>query len=93
MNDIFIKRLIVELCDSTIRNINDNFRSISFTIEKDRSIKIKIILDIITEKEYDYIDDISAEFEAVQEGDILKDIEITTDINSKVLPFVTYCRG
>ncbi|MDH6310678.1 hypothetical protein M2451_003555 [Dysgonomonas sp. PFB1-18] len=92
MNDFFIKEQIVELCDSVVRNINNNFRNISLDIDDEGNLRIKIILDITTEKEYEYIDDISAEFEAVQENRIVKDIEVTTDLNSKPLPHLIYSR-
>lgn len=92
MNDFFIKEQIAELCDSTVRNINDNFRNISLDIDDEGNLKIKIILDIITEKEYEYIDDISAEFEAVQEKRIVKEVEVTTDSNSKPLSYLIYSR-
>ena len=33
MNKFIIKRQMVELCDSIVRNINDNFRNISFNMD------------------------------------------------------------
>lgn len=92
MNEFVIKNKMIELCDSIVRNINDNFRNISFNMEQNGHIQIKIILDYITEKEYNYIDDMSAEFEAAQESDVIKKIELTTDINSEPFSHVIYCR-
>ena len=83
---------MVELCDSIVRNINDNFRNISFNMDDNNNIRIKIILDFITEKESEYIDDIITEFEAAQENDIVKEVEITTDTDSTPFLYVVYSR-
>jgi len=63
------------LCDALCRNINDNFESVSFEILDNGDIQTKIVLVELTEQEEEYIDDLIAEFSAVQIGDwVLKPI-------------------
>lgn len=63
------------LCDALHRNINDNFKSVSFEIIDNGDIQIKIVLSELTEQEEEYIDDLIAEFSALQERDcVLKPI-------------------
>lgn len=72
---IEIKYQACNLCDSLHRNINDNFRSVSFEILKNGNIQTKIILKKMTKQEKEYIDDLIAEFSAKQENDcVLKPI-------------------
>lgn len=62
------------LCDALHRNINDNFESVSFEILNNGDIKIKIVLSKLTEQELEYIDDLTAEFEAVQEKNCVSEL-------------------
>lgn len=72
---IEIKYQACNLCDSLHRNINDNFKSVSFEILEDGNIQTKIVLKILTEQEKEYINDLIAEFSAKQKTNcILKPI-------------------
>ncbi len=63
------------LNEALIRNINDNFKSVSFEILDNGDIKTKIVLSELTEQEEDYIEDLVAEFSAKQENDcVLKPV-------------------
>lgn len=77
------------LCDALCRNINDNFESVSFEIIDNGDIQTKIVLSELTEQEEEYIDDLIAEFSALQERNcILKPI---VDIgNSPPLQNIVY---
>ena len=57
------------LCEALVRNINDNFESVSFEILENGDIQTKIVMIALTEEEQGYIEDISAEFSAKQESD------------------------
>jgi len=65
-NEIKIKTS--ELCQAMVRNINDNFLSVSFAILLKKQIKIKIILLIQSNVEVELIYDLTAEFVALQTG-------------------------
>lgn len=68
------------LNEASIRNINDNFRSISFEILDNGNIQTKIVLAILTELEQQYIDDLVGEFSAKQTNDcVLKPITVVGD--------------
>jgi hypothetical protein len=73
--EIEIKYQTCNLCDALLKNINDNFESISFEILSNGDIQTKIVLSVLTEEEEEYIDDLIAEFSALQEKNcILKPI-------------------
>lgn len=80
------------LVDALARNINDNFINVSFDLLKNRHIHIRIILEKCTESEEEYLEDISGEFEASQEADILDKYEIIQDKSIKPLRHVVYNR-
>ena len=89
-SDLLIKYHAGILCDSLHRNINDNFVSVSFEILRDGTIKIKIVLKSKTNIEIEYINDISAEFEAVQGIDNLSEVEIVVDKYALPLVHIVY---
>jgi hypothetical protein len=62
-----IKYQSCNLVDALCRNINDNFKSVSFEILEKGNIQIKIVLTKLTKTEEEYIDDLIAEFSAMQE--------------------------
>lgn len=68
MIDIKLKYQAGLLCGALHRNINDNFITVSFSMV-DNQINIKIVLEELTEKEEDYIDDLMAEFSVHQDRD------------------------
>ncbi len=87
--EIEVKYQACNLCDALCRNINDNFESVSFEILANGDIQTKIVLSELTEQEEEYIDDLIAEFSALQERNcILKPI---VDIgNSPTLQNIVY---
>lgn len=91
MNE-FIEIQICNLVSSLIRNINDNFINVSFDVLENGCIQVKIILKNLTNAEKEYIDDISGEFEATQEKNIVERFEITTEKNSIPRKYVVYNR-
>ena len=67
--EIEVKYQACALNEALIRNINDNFESVSFEIIDNGDIQTKIVLFELTEQEEEYIDDFIAEFTAKQEKD------------------------
>lgn len=78
------------ICDSLQKNINDNFVSVSFELYNNGKIKIRIILIIKSDVEDGYIEDIIAEYEAVQEKNYIQDVEIIVDKNQIPLENIVY---
>jgi len=73
--EIEVKYQACALNEALIRNINDNFESVSFEILDSGDIQTKIILSELTKQEEQYIDDFVSEFSAKQEKDcVLKPI-------------------
>jgi hypothetical protein len=73
--DIEVKSQACALNEAMHRNINDNFKSVSFDFIDNGDIITKIVLSELTKKEEEYIDDLIAEFSAKQNNDcILKPI-------------------
>jgi hypothetical protein len=86
-----VKYQTCNLVDALCRNINDNFKSVSFEINNNRDIQIKIVLSELTEREEEYIDDLVTEFEAVQERNcVLQPIIVVG--NSPTLQNIVYAR-
>jgi hypothetical protein len=90
MKDLEIKVQACNLCESLVRNINDNFLNISFDLLNNGNIKVKIILDKLTGIEKEYINEISGEFESKQLSDIVEEFEISTKKNSVPLRNIVY---
>lgn len=65
---IRIKYQACNLCSALLRNINDNFKSVSFEFINEDEIQIKIILHKRTGVEDDYIEDMITEFSSLQES-------------------------
>jgi len=73
--EIEVKYQTCALAEALIRNINDNFESVSFEILDNGDVQTKIVLFDLTEQEDEYVDDLMAEFSAKQENDcVLKPI-------------------
>ncbi len=70
-NDIKIKYQAGNLIRSCCRNINDNFISVSFELKDNQDIQTKFIFYDYSEFEEEYVDDIIAEFSAMQESDCI----------------------
>lgn len=92
MNDKFIDMQISNLADALVRNINDNFISVSFDILNNGHIYVKIILEKYTEVEKEYIEDISGEFTASQESDIVEEFEVIVDKKNRPLKYLVFRR-
>lgn len=93
MNEFFINLQKSNLADALVRNINDNFISVSFDVAKNGFIQIRIIVEEYTSVEEDYIEDIAGEFTASQESDILEDIEIVVNKDSRPLRHIVFNRN
>ncbi|MEM8940439.1 MAG: hypothetical protein AAGC64_13960 [Bacteroidota bacterium] len=78
----YIKYQACNLCDSLHRNINDNFKSVSFEVLENGDVQTKIVLKKMTQVEKDFIEEISVEFSSKQQEDcVLKPIvEVGTNI-------------
>ena len=65
------------LCYALLRNINDNFINVSFDFVDHDSIVVKVVLSKRTDVEDGYIDDMSAEFTALQQRfDCVRKIQV-----------------
>jgi|GEM_PF-968320 len=64
------------LCDALLRNINDNFISVSFDFDSNNDILVKVILIKRTGVEDGYIEDMSAEFSASQQTDCVRKVHV-----------------
>ncbi len=82
------KLQISHLCDAMIRNINDNFYNVSLSINNSQEIYVQIVLLKRTEIEDEYIDDLVTEFESMQEGNFVKKVVITEDLNCKPFDYI-----
>jgi hypothetical protein len=84
-----IKKITSELCQAMLRNVNENFDSVSFDVLPDNDIQVRVILKNGTEKEEELIDDLIAEFSALQESDIIRPAQICS-LEEAPLPFLVY---
>ena len=57
------------IANALIRNINDNFKNVSFEIKGNRDLQVQIVLYKQTELEEEYIDDMMVELSALQIDD------------------------
>lgn len=92
MAGIDIKYQTCNLCDAMHRNINDKFKSISFEILNDGNVQVKIILEKRTKIEDEYIDDIIAEFSALQLSDCVLQPIIVAENNNIPLKNIVYLK-
>lgn len=89
--EIEVKYQTCLLNEALIRNINDNFESVSFEILDNGFIQTKIVLSEITELEEEYVDDLMAEFSAKQmENCVLRPVVEVGD--SSPLKFLIYLK-
>ena len=92
MMEIDLKYQACNLSDALCRNINDNFKSVSFEITDNGLIQIKIVLSESSKQEDEHIEDLVAEFSALQEsGCVLMPIVEIGD--SPTLQNIVYQRG
>jgi hypothetical protein len=78
------------LCDAMVRNINENFSCISFEILSGGDVQVQVILDIATSAEYEYIDDLMAEFTTMQQTDCVKTPKIEIGRNRVPLKNIVF---
>lgn len=91
MNDNFnVKIQAGNLCDALHRNINDNFRSVSFDIDDNGSVQVRIILSQRSEVEEEYIEDIMVEFVALQQTDCVTEPDIQVSDDELPLKYIVY---
>jgi hypothetical protein len=64
--ELYIAYQSCNLSQALLRNINDNFISVSFSVLMTGEILVKIVLEQQSEKELEYIDDLMAEFSSIQ---------------------------
>lgn len=87
--DIEIKYQACNLVSAMVRNINDNFKNISFDFINDE-ILVQIILIDKTPVEEGYINDMIAEFAALQISDCVKRPQVFVGLNHLPLKNVVY---
>lgn len=80
------------LCDALIKNVNDNFISVSFDILGNNDVLVKIILESKTQREDDHIDDIMAEMSARQESNCIRNPVVEVGWESIPLKNLVYQR-
>lgn len=71
-----IKYHTCNICSSMLRNINDNFKSVSFRVESKGYISLRIVLLNRTETEEDYIEDLVGELSAFEGSEQIKEVQI-----------------
>lgn len=87
--EISIKYQACLLCESLVRNINDNFKSVSFEVYNNGDIQTKIVLIELTEEEKELIDDLLCEFAARQERNCVLEAIVKVG-NSEPLKNIVY---
>lgn len=85
-----IKLQTCNICDAMLRNMNDNFKSVSFDYFNHGDIQLKIILKAKTEIEDDYIEDMVTEFSALQQFNIVLKPQIMIGNEHKPLKYLVY---
>ncbi len=90
MEKELIKVLSCRLLISLLRNINDNFESISFDLKENGDIQVKVILSQIGDCEKELIEDIEAEFTATQEEDIVLPFLVTDNMFDSLFQNVVF---
>ncbi len=92
MTTIEMRYQACNLCGALHRNINDSFESVSFEELDNGNIQIKIILNQKTAIEDEYIDDIAAEFSAMQQTDCVLKPLVEIGKNKEPLTFIVYSK-
>lgn len=88
-----IKYQTCNLCNAMLRNVNDNFISVSFDFDWNNDILVKVILEKRTEIENSYIEDMISEFSASQQSDCV--IKPQVEVGNKHSPLlnIVYQQG
>lgn len=78
MNNITdeIKYHTRNICSSMLRNINDNFKNVSFRVDSKGYISLRIVLLNRTETEENYIEDMVGELSAFKDSERIKEVQI-----------------
>ncbi|KIO76869.1 hypothetical protein TH53_12225 [Pedobacter lusitanus] len=85
-----VKLIYSNLCNAMIRNVNNNFYSISFDILQNEDIQVKIILYSYNEDEKNLVEDLMAEFSALEEKNNVLAAILTTDFKELKLRYKIY---
>ncbi len=86
MNESYeVKCQAVALCSSMHRNVSNNFYNVSFEIEDNGDVQVKVVLERLTDEDGEYVEDISVEFSALQLTDNVKPF-IVTEVGKDDLP-------
>lgn len=88
-----VKYYACGLCNSLHRNINDNFQSVSFEIQENKNVQVRVVLETITEVEEELIDDMIAEFSAAQETDCILSPQVFSGVEISPLENLVYRKG
>lgn len=91
INDINkIKFQACNICDAMLRNINDNFLSVSFEMLNGGDVQVKFILEKQTKVEDNYIDDLVAELAALQSSNCVRIPQVEVGANKLPLKNIVY---
>lgn len=93
MSDMEVKYQACNLGYALLRNINDNFESVSFAILGKGDVQVKVALTKRTPAEDEYIYDLTAEFAARQETDCVLKPVVEVGKNIATLTHVVYRRA
>lgn len=78
------------ICNALLRNINDNFESVSFDFLINDEILVKVVLEKRTEVEDNYIEDLITEFAALQESNRVKKPQVEIGSHHSTLRNLVY---
>lgn len=78
------------LCQAMLRNINDNFLSVSFDLIGDGDIVVRIVLAQRSDVEEGYIDDIMAEFASLQDSNCIRPPQLQVGLDKLPLRYLVY---
>lgn len=85
-----VKYQTCNISNALLRNINDNFISVSFDFEGNNYLVVKVVLVKRTEKEDGYIEDMIAEFSALQESDSVRKVLVEVGVEHFPLQNLVY---
>lgn len=81
------------ISNAMLRNVNDNFISVSFDFLSNRDILIKVILEKKTVIEDNYIEDMITELAALQESDCVQKPLVEVGCQHTPLQNLVYQQG
>ena len=81
------------ICNSMLRNINDNFLTVSFDFLDDGNLLVKVVLKQKGKSEVEYIDDMIAELSALQESNCVSKPQVEVGSQHSPLRHLVYQRS